>query len=312
MRTIFIVNPAAGKRGKPLRLLPEIQAYFSAHPEAGSYKCRVTSAPGEARAIARTEAEAGDEARIIACGGDGTLMEAAEGLYAGLSGRSGAALGCIPCGSANDFVRSFPGFDFRDLDALIRGEVRRVDAIRCGDRVALNLCSMGMDAEVAAKKDRYKRLPLVSGPLAYQMAIVDVFCHRIGKDLRVVMDTPGGTVEESGRYFFALAASGQYYGGGYRGAPEAVPDDGLLDFILVKAMPRIRVPGFLSRYKRGEHLDMEGCSRYRGIRMRVLCDGEAAVNLDGECHTAREAAFEILPGAIPFLFPARAKADGHL
>ena len=312
MRTIFIVNPAAGKRERPLRLLPEIQAYFSARPEAGSYKCRVTSAPGEARDIARAEAEAGGEVRIIACGGDGTLMEAAEGLQAGGRSYSGAALGCIPCGSANDFVRCFPGLDFRHLDALMRGEVRKVDAIRCGDRLALNLCSMGMDAEVAAKKDRYKHLPLVSGPLAYQMARVDVFCHRIGKELRVVMDAPAGPVEESGRYFFALAASGQYYGGGYRGAPEAEPDDGLLDFILIKAMPRIRVPGFLKRYKQGGHLDMEGCSRYRGTRMRVFCDGEAAVNLDGECHTAREAAFEVLPGAIPFLFPAPGKADGHL
>lgn len=65
------------------------------------------------------------------------------------------------------------------------------------------------------------------------------------------MDTPAGVVEETGRFFFALAASGQYYGGGYRGAPQAVVDDGLLDFVLVRAMPRLKIPGFLKRYKPG-------------------------------------------------------------
>lgn len=300
MRYVFIVNPAAGKQGRPLRLLPEIEAYFSTRPECGSYACRVTQAPGEVKEIAGTEAAAGGEVRIIACGGDGTLMEAAEGVF----GHSNAALGVIPCGSANDYVRSFPQRDFNSLDALVRAEIGRVDAIRSGERVAINLCSMGMDADVAAKKDRYKSLPLISGPLAYQLAIADVFCHRIGKQLRIRMDTPQGPVETSGRYFFALAANGQYYGGGYRGAPEAVPNDGLLDFILVKAMPRIRIPGFLSRYKRGAHLNMERCSHYRGTRMQVICEGEAVVNLDGECFTASEVTFEVLPGAIPFLIPA--------
>lgn len=53
---------------------------------------------------------------------------------------------------------------------------------------------------------RYKNLPLVSGPMSYNLAIADVFCHRIGVDLHVVMDTPDGPVERRGRYFFALAA----------------------------------------------------------------------------------------------------------
>lgn len=73
---------------------------------------------------------------------------------------------------------------------------------------------MGMDADVADKMTKYKRLPLVSGPLAYELAIADVFCHRIGKYLQVEMDTPTGVIRREGRYFFALAASGQYYGGG--------------------------------------------------------------------------------------------------
>ena len=306
MRTIFIVNPAAGKRGRALRLLPEIQAYFTAHPEQGDFKCRITGAPGQAADIAREETETGGPVRIIACGGDGTLMETASGIF----GRDNVQLGCIPCGSANDYVRSFAAAgDFCNLDALLNGQARRVDAIRCGERISLNLCSMGMDADVADKMTRFKSLPLVSGPMAYQLAIGYVFCHRIGKNLQVVMDTPEGPVEESGRFFFALAANGQYYGGGYRGAPEAMPDDGLLDFVLIKAMPRAKIPGFLSRYKAGRHLDMEVCTHYRGTRMQVHCGESAVVNVDGECFHDTDVEFTLLPGAYAFIHPRKEAAD---
>lgn len=237
---------------------------------------------------------------LVACGGDGTLMETAGGMAGGAEVR----LACLPCGSANDFIRCFgTAEEFADLDALVHGRVRMVDAIRCGQALSLNLCSMGMDADVADKMRKYKGFPLVSGSLAYELAIVDVFCHRIGKHLQVEMDTPEGTVRREGRYFFALAASGQYYGGGYRGAPDAVPDDGLLDFVLIKAMPRIRIPGFLKRYKRGLHVGMDICEVLRGTAMRVTSREEAAVNLDGECFRARETAFAVEPGRIPFVLP---------
>lgn len=84
---------------------------------------------------------------------------------------------------------------------------------------------------------RYKNLPLVSGPMAYNLAIADVFFHKIGMELDITIDTPEGEIRRQGRYFFALAACGQYYGGGYRGAPQARTGDGLLDFVLIKAMP---------------------------------------------------------------------------
>lgn len=125
---------------------------------------------------------------LVACGGDGTLMETAGGMAGGAEVR----LACLPCGSANDFIRCFgTAEEFADLDALVHGRVRMVDAIRCGQALSLNLCSMGMDADVADKMRKYKGFPLVSGSLAYELAIVDVFCHRIGKHLQVEMGYAG-------------------------------------------------------------------------------------------------------------------------
>lgn len=306
MRYVFILNPQAGKRGGALARQPEIRDYFAAHPDAGDCRLRVTDAPGAATAIAREEAAAAQSEGIpvclVACGGDGTLMETASGM----AGIPGACLGCLPCGSANDYLRCFPDAgDFTSLEALTAGHIRQVDGIRCGGHLAINLCSMGMDADVADRMQQMKRLPLVNGPLAYELAIAWVFCHRIGKDLQIEMDTADGTVTREGRYFFALAASGQYYGGGYRGAPRACPDDGLLDFVLVRAMPRVRIPAFLGRYKAGRHEGHPACEWFRGTAMRVRSAQTAAVNVDGECFRAQETAFAVVPGCFPFVLPAR-------
>ena len=43
----------------------------------------------------------------------------------------------------------------------------------------------------------------------------------------------------------------QLYGGGYRAAPCASMDDGLLDVVLLKPVPRLRLPGLLAQYRQG-------------------------------------------------------------
>ena len=225
MRHVFIVNPAAGKKRGALELLPRIHAAF-AGAEEGAYAIRVTRGAGDATAIAREECAGEGPVRLYACGGDGTLTETATGA----AGCPRAQIAAVPCGSANDYVRSYGGTAaFLDIPAQVHGRAVPVDAVDCGDRVSMNSASMGMDAAVAQKMVRYKNLPLVSGPMSYNLAIADVFCHRIGVDLHVVMDTPDGPVERRGRYFFALAACARFYGGGYCGAPGALVDDGLLD-----------------------------------------------------------------------------------
>lgn len=300
MRHCFILNPAAGKKGRALGLEPEIHRYFEAHPGA-DYAIRVTTAPDDARLFAREEAEHGEPVRVYACGGDGTLLEAAEGL----DGFPHAELASVPCGSGNDYVKTFGELaDFLDLPRLIEGSARTVDAILVdGTTVALNLCSLGLDADVASKMSDYKNLPLVSGPMAYDLALVYVLAHPIGQRLRLRLTTTEGIVEREGRYLFALAANGQYYGGGYHGAPKAVPDDGLLDFVLIQAVSKAKAVSLVGKYKRGEHLGWEICEFLRGSRMEVSVEQPTAVNVDGECEKRTSATFEVLPQRFRFVIP---------
>ncbi len=299
MKHVFILNTHAGKRNDAGALAPAIRGFFDANPRFGTPILYFTEAPAHATALAREACRSGEPVRIYACGGDGTIAEVLQGMH----NCPHAELACVPCGSGNNYLRLFPDRDFKNLPALISGTPHQVDVIACGDRVSLNIACIGMDADVAAKMVKYKHLPLVNGSMAYNLAVADVFCHRIGKDLSITIDTLHGKAEREGRYFFALAASGQYYGGGYHGAPMARPDDGILDFVLVKAMPRLEVLKFLPSYKAGTFLDCTYVEHFRGTAMRVHCDQGAAVALDGECFTCNDINFALADHTVSFVIP---------
>lgn len=308
MRHIFIINPAAGKHRNALERVPDIEAVFAAHPEYGEYEIVYTKARGHATELAREYASRGEPVRLYAAGGDGTLAEVLQGAYA----YPQVQLTCMPYGSGNDYLRMFRDRDFTNIEALVTGEPLEVDLIRCGDAVSLNIACMGMDADVASKMVKYKHLPLVNGSMAYNLAIADVFFHRIGKELTITMDTLHGVVTRTGRYFFALAASGEYYGGGYHGAPMARPDDGILDFVLVKAMSRANILKFLPDYKAGTFLDCPYVEVFRGTKMRVECAESAVVALDGECSTHTDITFSVIEKGITFILPRRATVKMEL
>ena len=107
----------------------------------------------------------------------------------------------------------------------------------------------------------------------------------------------------NGKYFLALAANGQFYGGGYHGAPHAVVDDGLLDFVLVKKISRFRVLNFLKKYKAGDYDDLSYCEHIRGTAMAVTSKKETYCTVDGECVCRNCMNFSILPGAYRFVVP---------
>ncbi len=309
MRHVFIINPAAGKKQRALLRIPEIEAYFREKGgQAEDYTIYVTKGKMDAAQYARKIAEEGHPVRFYACGGDGTLMEVLNGVF----GCENVELALIPCGSANDFVRSFENPEnFTSIRAQVEGTSQTVDAINCNGRISINNCAMGMDADVADKMVYFKHFPLVTGPMAYQLAIVYMFFHHIGRRLHVSIENEQGTTEHDGDYLFSLCASGQYYGGGYRGAPQARMNDGLLDFVLVDTIRRMRVLGFLKKYKAGQHLGMEIVHTFRGQRMTVSSDTPVTVCVDGECFSDYKVTFQLCPHAVRFVVPKGSALAGE-
>ncbi len=304
MRHIFVLNPVAGKVRAAMRLPERIKACFAALPEEEFSICQTTGPKDATRIAAEACAEAertGVPVRLYACGGDGTLQEVADGIPHG----SGAELTVIPCGSGNDYVRLFGGREpFWTLEDLVRGSSIPVDAVDCDGRRSLNIASIGMDAKVCAKMIRYKNLPGGGGSMAYELAIADVFCHPIGDDMVITVEGEQGRVERSGKFLMALAANGQYYGGGYHGAPQAVINDGVLDFVLVRKISRAGIPGFLKKYKAGDYADLPFCEHLRGSSMTVTSARPTWCNVDGECTLADRMHFAVLPREYRFVLPA--------
>jgi len=300
MRYVFILNPTAGKKNAYYSIFPSIQKYFDAN--GLECVCHITKKPMHALELANMEGAKGDPVRIYAIGGDGTLSETA----AGAMGKNHVEIGIIPCGSGNDYIKTFGKVEsFLSIESQMSAPSHSVDMIRSGEQYSINLCSIGLDAKVGYNMSHFKKIPFVSGSMAYNFAMIKTLFGKIGDQLEITIDDDK---KYEGNYVFALAGSGKYYGGGFCGAPQAIPDDGLLDFILIKKPPLRQIPALIPIYKSGGHIDSKRFKDIltfcRGKKMEVKALRPAIANLDGECHIIDKIDFEVVPNCVRFIVPA--------
>jgi YegS/Rv2252/BmrU family lipid kinase len=299
MKHIFVVNPNAGKgKNKAMNVIvPKVKALCEKY--GLKYEIYPTKAKGDGIRFVKERASTGEEIRFYACGGDGTLYEVVNGAY----GFDNVELTVVPLGSGNDFVRYFGTKEmFLDLDDLYNGKVCELDVIKCGDEIAINQCSMGMDAEVCAKQGEIKKLPLVTGEGAYGIGCIYAIATKTKNRFTLTIDDGEPVTLDA---LFCFIGNASYYGGGYRAAPLALPDDGLLDFVVVESVKsKIELLKMLKPYKNGQHLDWEITHFKRGKNLKVHAAVPAAINVDGECRFVTDAEFQIAEKAVKFLVPA--------
>ena len=295
MKHLFIINPAAGSRNRTEEYSEVIHKICRAREL--SYEIRVSTAPGECTRIAREAAQGGEELRIYACGGDGTLNE----VVAGAAGYDNAAVTVFSGGSGNDFVKIFDDPKaFFDLHRLMDADEATFDLIRCNEHLALNICSVGLDARIAADVSDYKRLPLLHGFRAYAAATAVNVVRGIAE--HYVVEINGETVDDE--MTFICVCNGRFYGGGFNPIPEADPADGMLDVLLVDKVSRAQVPLVIGKYKDGRYKELSKIARYiKTDCVKVHCDKPVPVNLDGETRMAREVEFSVAKEKIRFFYP---------
>ena len=301
MRHLFIINPVAGKNMNVEAVTKEIEQVMAGRGE--DFTVLTTKGPGDAETITATWAqESQDELRIYALGGDGTLNEVVNGA----AGHMHVAIACCPMGSGNDFVKSFgkDSWRFRDLKALVESKDYTLDLIDCNGRQSINICSVGLDARVGTEQAEYKKIPLVSGKMAYILSLLVNVVKGIHRPFELEID--GNKM--AGNYTIITACNGQWYGGGFNAAPDAVLDDGLLDFIVVGAVSRLTVAGLVGEYGKGRakyHPDLIHC--FRGKEIKIKCDQESVINVDGECMRSTDITFAVSEKKIRFIVPAGAE-----
>ncbi len=304
LRHVFLINPVSGQKDAAISMPPRIQ---KAAAELGLQPViETTRAPRHATELAERYAAEGGPVRLYAVGGDGTLNEVLAGAYL----FPNAEVASVPCGSGNDFVRSFGQPEvFLNLPALMQGRAVEIDLMQVDGGICAAITSTGLDAEVAYNIPKYRRLPFLGGTMAYNISVLERVLHHLGKTVRITLD--GKTAE--GEYLIVAVCNGKTYGGGYLAAPMASLQDGLLDVILVKRIGRARIAKIIGQYKRGAHYAngqivpelRDVMQHHRAKEVSVVPVGAEPfiLNVDGECGPAPRLYAKVLPLAARFVLP---------
>ena len=248
----------------------------------------LTTRPGEATEIARGLVREG-AAIVAAAGGDGTLNEVAQALVG-----TNTALGIIPLGSGNDFLRSLVGdVDLQKaLQCLREGKPTPVDVGEANGRFYLNSLGMGIDGQIAEDFIRWKFL---RGELGYLWAALYEVARFRPFELRVRSDAGDFTIPG----LMVSVMNGSHTGGGFHLAPGASLTDGALNFVAIRHYPRIfRVP-ILLKVRAGKHLELRGVKTTPVRWVEARTDRPLRVYVDGELlpRTA-ELSVRVHPGAL--------------
>lgn len=295
MEHLFIINPAAGKYNRTDEFSWMIRQICGKH--GLSFRIAVSDHPGDCTRIAREAAETGRELRIYACGGDGTLNE----IVSGVAGHSNVAVTHYAGGTGNDFIKVFSDTEpFKDLESLLDADETVFDLIDCNGDYSLNVCSVGLDARIGTEVAAFKRLPLVTGHGAYLLSAGWNVIRGIAD--HYVVDVAGQHID--GMQTMIFVGNGRCYGGGFRPVPEADPGDGLLDVLVVTGVSRLKVAQLIGMYKAGRYAEHPELIRHFRVKeLKILCDEETPINLDGELRLGREINIRIADAKLRFFYP---------
>ena len=230
-------------------------------------------------------------------------------IVQGLAGREGVELAVLPRGTGWDFVRTY-GIPrrFDDAVAVARdGSARTIDLGRAryrgrdgsdGESYFANIASAGMSGAIAKRANETSKA--LGGRASYLWATLTVFARWQNDAVRVVVD--GG--EHSGRMHDVVVANGRFFGGGMMICPDAQPDDGLLDVLLIGDLNKRDLLLTLPKTYRGRHLPHPRAELLRGARVEVDAPEPLPVELDGEQPGTTPALFEAVPRALRLRVPA--------
>jgi diacylglycerol kinase family enzyme len=297
-RHLFIVNPLARNAAE----LADEGAAVCARLGL-EHLVRTTVKAGEAADIVRDEAAAGGELRVYSLGGDGSLSDAVRGA----AGLPNVSLTQIPCGTGNDFVRCFGGREaFLDLNNLIGGREARLDLLDVSidgrpPFCAVNICSVGVDADVAAGVRRYKWARRLGCKMPYNLSLLASVIKGVKRPYGVLLD---GVEMLKDKFTIMTCCNGTTYGGGFNACPDANPADGQLEFLLVKGVGRLRLMNLVGKYAAGRYKELSKHIKHiSGKSMTVEADSPFYANYDGETVLAKKAAFSLSPHKLRFIVP---------
>ncbi|MGH3135723.1 MAG: diacylglycerol/lipid kinase family protein [Gaiellaceae bacterium] len=300
-RTVFLVNPASAG-GSTGRRWPEIAHRAAALGLAGD--ALISEEQGQLASLAADAVRDG-ATRLVVVGGDGSVNEVVNGV----AEQDGFEVAVIPRGTGWDFVRTF-GIP-RDVDAAVEialnGVVREIDlgvvtfrtwAGADARAYFANVASAGISGAIAQRANEASKA--LGGKISYYWATLAVFARWQTGEMRVSVDDE----IRGGRMIDVVVANGRYLGGGMMMCPEAEPDDGLFDALVIGDVTKRDLLFVLPKTYRGRHLPHPRLESLRGRVITVDADEPLPIEIDGEQPGTTPARFEVVPRALRLRVPA--------
>ena len=304
-RPLVIVNPAArnGAVGRAWEKLAATLAGYGIDAETVH-----TERPGHASELARAGLQDGPRL-VVAVGGDGTVNEVVNGFFDGDRAIAPEAeLAIVPIGTGRDGARTYriPGRPERALAIVASGATRTIDLGRATyvahgggeeSRLFLNIASCGLSGAVAERANRTsKRL---GGTPSFLWATVATFARWKNVGFKVTMDDEQRELVANN----TIVANGRYFGGGMKIAPDALPDDGLLDAIVFGDVGRLDLALNMHRLYRGTILRHPKASHRLARAVSVETARPLPIEIDGEQPGVTPVRFEVVPAALRLRVP---------
>jgi len=276
-KVLVILNPAA-KSDRARALKEKIKAL------SARIVVRMTSAPGDARVMARKALDEGFET-IVAAGGDGTVNEIAGGVAG-----SAVRFGILPVGTMNVFASEL-GIPQNNLAAAWKviedGCLRELDLPMANSSPFVQLAGIGLDAEVVRLTTPESKKSL--GPVSYLLTLAQVAAV---SPPTVVLD-PVDSRRRKGS--FVLIGNGRLYGGPFVLFKNARPDDGLLDVLVFKNQSHWDVVRYFQAIAFGSHADLPDVEYFQTRSMNIHSSASVPVELDGELADVLPCTFGFFP-----------------
>ena len=293
-RFFAIVNPAAGG-GRCGKLAP---AALDRVRQAGlNLEVTETTRPGDATELARN-AYAHGFRNFLAVGGDGTSYEIVNGLFPEAATHGRPALGFLPLGTGNSFLRDFTtrGVE-HTIEALRQNRRRPCDVIRVrhtsGEIYFINMLNLGFPAEAGEEANRrFKRW----GARGYILGVLaklaqlehQAFPHRL----------EGASDWDRRPCLFLAFGNSKFTGGNMMIAPNAESSDGKIEYVRWSPLGRVRLLWNFPRLFTGSHIHHSLASRAAVERVDLDLGGPVNVIVDGEVLFLDCRSIEILPSAL--------------
>lgn len=310
MKTLAVINPksAGGKTGRDTETIARKLAEVT-----GPLTVALTNAPMDAARITSHALRDG-YGRVVAVGGDGTINEVVNGFFSnGVAINPEAEFALLNLGTGGDFRKTFDidaGFE-ASLERIAGGRVRQIDVGRLsfvtadgqsGTRHFANIASFGMSGDVVDRVNRSTLVKRFAGSFAYTWGSVMSLFRYKARPVRLKVDA---SFDEVVTVSTCAVCNGQFFGGGMRVAPNASPDDGLLDVIVIGDAPRREVLKAMSEFSTGQHVNNPNVKVFRAksviaTPVEATQGAPVLIEADGELPGRLPAMFEVMPKALKF------------